>query len=91
MLKTYLSQEEIQELNREIPRLPLSLDTFKYKKGEDYLVVSEYLQLSTGTERDNKISFRVDKDGSFVKVFIENDEIFVTLRDAATDKTLKTL
>ena len=48
-------------MNRYVETLPISLNTYKYLKDEDYILISEYIHLNTRTEDSSKntINFRL--------------------------------
>lgn len=64
--------------------MPLSLDTYKYLKDEEYILVSEYLQLNSNME-NNKIDFTIDRDNTEFRIYIENDDILLNLREVKSD------
>jgi hypothetical protein len=43
ILAEYESTNEIVDYNRYVESLPISLDTYKYIKDEEYVLISEYL------------------------------------------------
>lgn len=83
MLKTYISDLEIKDLNRYVESLPISLDTYKYLKDEPYMLVSEYVQISEIPE-DNKITFKIKNDNTFFKLYMENDNFFLKMKEKTT-------
>lgn len=44
--------------------MPISLDTYKYLKDEEFLLVSEYIKIESEKPSENKITFTIDKSGS---------------------------
>lgn len=68
--------------------LPVSLDTYKYLKDEQFTLVSEYLALNSDDTHENKITFSIQKDKTMMRVYLENDEIYMTLRDRNSDKAI---
>ena len=58
---SFISQSEINELNRYVETLPMTLNTYKYLRDEDYILISQYIHLNPRSEFSNKntISFRL--------------------------------
>lgn len=65
------------------------MNTYKYAKDEPYLLVSEYVQYTSDAGK-NKITFSIAKDETFVKFYIESDELMLTLKDVTKDAQLQT-
>ena len=81
-MKEYISATEIQDLNRYVETLPISLNTYKYLKEENYLIVSEYVQLSS--KQENLIMFNITKNNTFFKIYLENDDIVMNIQEMST-------
>lgn len=62
-------------------QLPVSLETLKYKRSNDYLLISEYLGMNTDEEESNYFTFKIDSDDTLVKFFIETSEIYMTIKE----------
>ncbi|CDW81429.1 laminin subunit alpha-like [Stylonychia lemnae] len=94
IVRTYISQEEIQDLNRYVESLPISLDTYKYLKDEEYMMVSEYIRMNEANNM-NKITFKIKNQNSdktsMLRVHIENSEILMTLRSVNVNTDLEKL
>ena len=73
------------DLNRYVESLPISLNTYKYLKEEQFMLVSEYIQISD-TQRDNKIDFTIIKNNTMFRLYVENDEVTLTLKDTLRSK-----
>jgi hypothetical protein len=74
-----------------VQSLPISLDTYKYMVDEPYMLVSEYIQINPEQQRDNKITFTVkgnDTSRYFMRVYVENDELIMDLKDLSKNKKL---
>lgn len=82
-------------MNRYVQSLPISLDTYKYLMDDEYLLVSEYIQLQSDNIKENKITFRIrNVDAnvkSFLRVYLENNEIMMDLRSKTQGKDIERL
>jgi len=47
-------------------------------------LISEYLAMDEDA-KNNRMTFKVDKDNTLVKFLVENDDIYMSLRDTKQD------
>lgn len=79
MLKTYTSQSEIQDLNRYVENLPITLENYKYMKDEDFILISEYIQITENID-DNRIDFNIQEDDTQFRIYLESGDLLLNLK-----------
>ena len=78
MYKVHMAEVEFFDQNRYVDTFPISMDTYKYIKDDPFMLISEHIMLTDDPSK-NKLTFTVTEEKTFFRIFIESDEIELSL------------